>query len=100
MNNHECENILKELSLLKPIVFPVQSGHPKATQIEDIFELANTLDIDTIDYNKRLKDISDVMNYVTTNFDHKNIILVTGSISVAAEALEWYKNDFKVNNVT
>lgn len=100
LNNHECENILKELSLLKPIVFPIQSEHPKATQIERIFELANTLGIDTIDYDKRLKDISDVMNYITTSFDHKNIILVTGSISVAAEALEWYKNDFKVNDVT
>ena len=88
------------MSLLKPIVFPIQSEHPKATQIERIFELANTLGIDTIDYDKRLKDISDVMNYITTSFDHKNIILVTGSISVAAEALEWYKNDFKVNDVT
>jgi dihydrofolate synthase/folylpolyglutamate synthase len=99
LNNHDCENILRELSLLSPIIFPVQSEHPKATQVEHIFELANTLGIDTIDYDIGIKDISDAMNYVETKFDRKRIILVTGSISVAAEALEWHKNDFKVNNV-
>jgi dihydrofolate synthase/folylpolyglutamate synthase len=91
LNNHDCTNILKELAILNPLLVPVKSNHPKSTEPEDIFDLAKTLDISTINYDIGLTNIANAMTYATSIFGDDTIILVTGSISVVAEALNWYE---------
>ena len=99
LDNHECKNILTELSCLDPLIVPVQSKHPKASEAEHIVTYANLLNINIMDIDNKITNIPNVMNYVTSNVDTKSIIVVTGSISVAAEALNWYKLVNKVNDV-
>ena len=91
LNNHDCTNILNELTFLNPLLVPVKSMHPKSVDVKDIFDSAMELGISTIDYSIELTGVSEAMEYVTSIYKNKEIILATGSISVAAEALQWYK---------
>ncbi len=59
-------------------------------------EVKKILDELNIDWHKtKIIEIPNVMNYVASNVDTKSIIVVTGSISVAAEALNWYKLEMR-----
>ena len=91
LSNHDCTNILKELSFLNPLLIPVKSKHPKSVEVESIFDSAMALGINTIKNSIELAGVSEAMEYVTSIYNTQEIILATGSISVAAEALQWYK---------
>ena len=90
LKNHDCSGILREFSRLDPILIPVSSRHPKAAPHTDIVNCADEIGI-LVDEGSRtgFENLTHAMEYALSRTTSRDMILGTGSLSVAAEIIEW-----------
>ena len=79
--------MLNEISKISDSILLVKSRHPKAISVKDLTDNSKIK-------NTKIMEFSSVDKAVQYSKDKKDTFLVTGSLSVAAEALE------SLNNIT
>ena len=90
LKNHDYSGILREFLRLDPILIPVSSRHPKAAPHIDIANSADEIGI-LVDEGSRtgFENLANAMEYALSRTRAKDMVLGTGSLSVAAEIIEW-----------
>ena len=90
LKNHDCSGILREFLRLDPILIPVSSRHPKAAPHIDIVKYADEIGI-LVDEGSRagFENLPHAMEYALSRTGAKDMVLGAGSLSVAAEIIEW-----------
>ncbi len=90
LKNHDCLGILREFLRLDPILIPVSSRHPKTAPHIDIVKSADEIGI-SLDERSRagFENLAQAMEYALSRTRAKDMVLGTGSLSVAAEIIEW-----------
>jgi dihydrofolate synthase / folylpolyglutamate synthase len=82
---HSAEGMLTALARLSPIVIPVQSRHPKAAAVKSIVTTAR-------DSGLRVEQgptaVGEAVRRALGEAGEQDLVLATGSISVAAEVIE------------
>ncbi len=90
LKNHDCSGILREFLRVEPILIPVSSRHPKAAPHTDIVNRADEIGILVDEESRRgFENLAQAMEYALSRTTPKDMILGTGSLSVAAEIIEW-----------
>ena len=86
-SGHSYKKMLNEISKISDSILLVKSRHPKAISVKDLTDNSKIK-------NTKIMEFSSVDKAVQYSKDKKDTFLVTGSLSVAAEALE------SLNNIT
>ena len=85
---HDLPNMLEPLKLLEPVLIPVCSRHPKSIQSEIVSKASLDCDIVT---SKAYGSVSEGLDHAFSLAGQSDLILGTGSLSVAAEVSEVIK---------
>ena len=80
--------MLEPLKLLEPVLIPVSSRHPKSIQSEIVSKASLNCDIVT---SKAFGSVSKGLDHAFSLAGRNDLILGTGSLSVAAEVSEVIK---------
>ena len=83
---HSLQPMMNLLKDLTPNLVAVKSRHPKAVSSQEIGMAAKSANINVLDIDK---SVSSGIKLAIESYDENQKILVTGSISVVAEAREW-----------
>ncbi len=86
LSGHSVSVMLERLARLSPRVVTVQSRHPKATSGDSVAALAREHGLVVAE---ECESVADGMRSALKAARHGEVVLATGSISVAAEAREW-----------
>ena len=86
---HDTELILKNFSHLSPYLFLGKSRHPKSTNLGDIIRSASPLNLPVV---AEFATVGDALQGALDEGESEDLVLVTGSLSVAAEAIEYLKD--------
>ena len=86
LTGHSATAMLRQLSALSPNLVIVQSRHPKAASLREITTLAKR---QGLSFGGAYGTVRQGMNRAVSISKKGQVVLATGSISVAAEAREW-----------
>lgn len=86
---HNTEQILKHFAHVSPLFFLGKSRHPKASNIRDVMMLAHSLNLLEV---TEFATVGDALQGALDECGEEDLILVTGSLSVAAEAIEYLED--------
>jgi len=86
LSGHSATDMLERLAKLSPRVITVRSRHPKAAAADEMAGLAQVRGMPVAD---SYETVADGMRCAMALAAPGEVVLVTGSISVAAEAREW-----------
>ncbi len=82
---HSAGGMLAELAELSPIVVPVQSRHPRSSRTQTISEEARALGMQV---EEQTDSVATATRAASELAEEKDLIVGTGSLSVAAEVIE------------
>ena len=85
---HDLGNMLEPLKLMDPVLIPVSSRHPKSIESEIVGIASSNCDIVT---TKAFGSVSEGLDHAFNLAGQNDLILGTGSLSVAAEVSEVIK---------
>jgi len=85
---HDLGNMLEPLKLMDPVLIPVSSRHPKSIESEIVGTASSKCDIVT---TKAFGSVSEGLDHAFNLAGQNDLILGTGSLSVAAEVSEVIK---------
>ncbi len=86
LSGHSASGMLQRLAHLSPRVVVVNSRHPRAVRSSDVADLVRERGLAVIG---NCETVADGMRYALKEAGTGEVVLATGSISVAAEAREW-----------
>jgi dihydrofolate synthase/folylpolyglutamate synthase len=86
LSGHSASGMLDQLARLTPRVVTVQSRHPRAIRAGEVAEMAREHGLVVIGESET---VADGMRLTVAAANSGEVVLATGSISVAAEAREW-----------
>ena len=86
LTGHSLQPMMNLLKDLTPNLVAVKSRHPKAVSFQEIEMAAKRANINVLAIDK---SVSSGIKLAIESCDENQKILVTGSISVVAEAREW-----------
>ena len=89
LSNHEMGDMLLALKKLPCVIVGVKSRHPKASHHSEIEEKCGDINLD---YIRGFDDVSEGFIYAQSIARETDVIVGTGSLSVAAEIIENYEN--------
>ena len=82
---HSAEGMLAGWSRISPIVIPVQSRHPKAAAVNSIAQIARESGLRVVGGPK---SVGEAVRRALDEAGERDLVLATGSLSVAAEVIE------------
>lgn len=86
LSGHSAANMLERLASLSPRVVAVRSRHPRAAALDELVALAVGLGVSVVG---SYETVAEGMRCAAALAEPGEVVLATGSISVAAEAREW-----------
>tara|TARA_Y100001960_G_scaffold330185_1_gene423510 strand:+ start:1360 stop:2775 length:1416 start_codon:yes stop_codon:yes gene_type:complete len=89
ISGHDTKLILKHFSSYSPLLFLGKSRHPKATNTSDVKMEASSLNLLEV---SEFATVGDALQRAINEGLEDDLILVTGSLSVAAEAIEYLQD--------
>ena len=89
ISGHDTKLILKHFSSYSPLLFLGKSRHPKATNTSDVKMEASSLNLLEV---SEFATVGDALQRAINQGLEDDLILVTGSLSVAAEAIEYLQD--------
>ena len=88
IGGHDLGNMLEPLKLMDPVLIPVSSRHPKSIKSEIVGTASSNCEIVT---TKAFGSVSEGLDHAFNLAGQNDLILGTGSLSVAAEVSEIIK---------
>jgi dihydrofolate synthase/folylpolyglutamate synthase len=85
--NKDCDGMARELAHLHPEVIITRSSHPRSAPPEALVELFVNLGLQT----RSTSSVQDAMRLALQHASPDDLVLVTGSLFVVAEALAWWQ---------
>ncbi len=90
LRTHDVVEMLRVLSHLKPTLIPVSSRHPRSISHKQILRAASEADPSgDICRAKGFGTVKEGLEYAVSISSEDDILLITGSLSVVAEGIEW-----------
>ena len=88
LTNHEMGDMLRAFKELNCEIIGVKSRHPKASRVTEIKEKCDEIDLNFV---KGFDVVSEGFTHALSISKPNDLILGTGSLSVAAEIIETYE---------
>lgn len=90
LKTHDVVEMLRAFSHLKPTLIPVSSRHPRSISHKEILRAAFEADPSgDISRAKGFGTVKEGLEYAVSISCEDDILLITGSLSVVAEGIEW-----------
>ena len=92
LSGHDSVGVLQQFESLASLTVPVRSRHPRSSPSGLIRDQAQKLGMSLVKPNGEMESVRDGVELALSIAGANDLVLATGSISVAAEVIEWKQN--------
>ena len=92
LSGHDSLGVLGQFESLASLIVPVTSRHPRSSPSDFLEEQAKKLGIGLVQHSESLLSVREGIGLALSVAGIDDLVLATGSISVAAEVIEWKEN--------
>ena len=92
LSGHDSVGVLQQFESLASLTVPVRSRHPRSSPSGLIRDQAQKLGMSLVKPNGEMESVGDGVELALSIAGANDLVLGTGSISVAAEVIEWKQN--------
>ncbi|HIC49276.1 MAG TPA: hypothetical protein EYP00_05220, partial [Dehalococcoidia bacterium] len=92
LSGHDSLGVLVQFESLASLIVPVTSRHPRSTPSDLLEEQAQKLGIGLVQHSETLLTVREGIELALSVAGIDDLVLAIGSISVAAEVIEWKEN--------
>ena len=92
LSGHDSVGVLQQFESLASLTVPVRSRHPRSSPSGLIRDQAQKLGMSLVKPNGEMESVRDGVELALSIAGVNDLVLGTGSISVAAEVIEWKQN--------
>ncbi|MEC9438539.1 MAG: cyanophycin synthetase, partial [Chloroflexota bacterium] len=92
LSGHDSVGVLEQFGSFASVIVPVSSRHPRSTSSDLLGEQAQKLGVGLVQHSGVTLTVREGVELALSVAGINDLVLATGSISVAAEVIEWKEN--------
>ena len=92
LSGHDSVGVLEQFGSFASVIVPVSSRHPRSTSSDFLGEQAQKLGVGLVQHSGVTLTVREGVELALSVAGINDLVLATGSISVAAEVIEWKEN--------